>query len=132
MINREVRLEERAEKYRVVLGPLGTEYKVSYLCCMNVLRTASNTCRTFTCNNYNHAIDAVANAYSFQAVLLLTERRFTTIQLPVRKLSTTKSLCVFVKSSFCSSHKSCGSQGTTGQDSLLIFRHLKSQVKAGI
>lgn len=74
MINREVRLEERAEKYRVVLGPLGTEYKVSYLCCMNVLRTASNTCRTFTCNNYNHAIDAVANAYSFQAVLLLTEK----------------------------------------------------------
>lgn len=67
------RPEERAEKYGDVLDPVVTEYKTNYLCYMNVLRTVSHIGTIFTCNNYSHAIDAVAHINSCQAVLLLTE-----------------------------------------------------------
>jgi len=36
-------------------------------------------------------------------------KKFITIQQAVCKLSIMKSLCVFMKRSLCSSHKSCGS-----------------------
>lgn len=68
------RPEDTDKKHGGLLDQLVTEYKTNQLCHMNVLRTISHVGITFMCNNYSHALGAVAHTSSFQAALLLTER----------------------------------------------------------